>query len=122
MKETLDKGTLPEINIEDSTATKLRLDIESRQESEIIGLKFIRDDKYLGVVELKNHDSIYRLNVLGRFAQDAKFLNRNSVLRCELIDFGHGVELNAPDYINISLDYFVALDGFNPNDTLKLTF
>ncbi|NEN90307.1 MAG: hypothetical protein F6K48_15880 [Okeania sp. SIO3H1] len=47
-------------------------------------------------------------------------LNTDSVLTCELSDLGQGTTLAFPDYININIDYLFELNGFQPNDELKV--
>ncbi len=122
LQNTLAIGDIPAINIEDSTAIKLEKSVTSKNNSELIGLKFALNNKDLSIVELKNYGIIYNISVLGRFGKRAKMLGDNSLLSCELVNLGKGVELAVSDYINISIDYLFEVSGTQPQDELLMRF
>ena len=118
---TLSEGVIPDINFEDSTATRLSNSIVAKNSSARIGLEFLLNNKTLGLIELKNYNITYSLPVLGKFAKTGKFLNPDDILNVKIVNLGSGgLALN--DYIDIAIDYIFEIDGFKVNDDLTLKF
>ncbi|NET46755.1 hypothetical protein [Okeania sp. SIO2B3] len=120
LQKTIALGNIPAINPEDSSATRLQKSVTARNNSEKIGLKFSRNGSDIGIVSLKNYGIAYTISILSRFGKTAKMLNIDSVLTCELLNLGQGSTLSSPDYININTDYLFEVNGFQPNDELKI--
>ncbi|NES07232.1 MAG: hypothetical protein F6K22_33235 [Okeania sp. SIO2F4] len=84
-------------------------------------MRFKKNNEEIGTIELKNYGIVYNLSLIGRFGRNAKFLDSNSVLTCEVFDWGFGT-INTLDYININVDYLFEISGFQPSDEFSLSF
>ncbi len=121
LKNSVSSGIIPEINFEDSTATRLSRSVEARNSSQRVGLEFSINSNSLGIIELKNYNIVYNLSILGRFGREGKILGDQDLISANIIDLGYGV-LTPTDYIDISVDYIFEFDGFKPNEDLLLRF
>jgi len=121
LRNSISVATIPNISIEEDTASKLSKSTAAKNNSQLIGFRGKINNNVIISLDLKNYNVNYRLPIINKLGTNGKLISRDSIISFEIYDLGFGL-IKGNNHINISIDYIFEISGEPKQETLSLVY